>query len=90
MFIQGIPRRGHTYYAVYEGKRENGKVVRRTILYIGRLEGLTEPRRMEIEGELAKLGDPKLIGKFQYIISSIGYIFPSPSATLHLSSVKDF
>jgi hypothetical protein len=90
MFIQGIPRRGHTYYAVFEGKRENGKVVRRTVLYIGRLDGLTEPRRIEIEEELAKLGDSKLIDKFRSIIFSIGYEFPTPLAALTVEEVSEY
>lgn len=90
MFIQGIPRKGQTYYAVYEGKRENGKVVRRTVLYIGRLDGLTEPRRNEIEMELAKLDDPKLIDKFRSIIILIGYKFPSPLTALTVEEVYDY
>jgi transposase len=90
MFIQGIIRRGHTYYAVYHGKRLANKVVRETKLYIGRLDDLNEPKRIEIEKKLEELGDPTLIQKFRSILSSHGYKFPSPVAVFSVENVYEY
>ncbi|TAN38958.1 MAG: hypothetical protein EPN24_05610, partial [Candidatus Methanoperedens sp.] len=90
MFIQGIDRRGHTYYAVYHGKRLANKVVRETKLYIGHLDDLNEPKRIEIEKKLEELGDPSLIQKFRSILLSRGYEFPSPVAVFSVESVYEY
>ena len=52
MFIQAIPRKGHNYYAIYEGKRIDGKVTRKTKLYLGSLENIDEPKRLELEEKI--------------------------------------
>jgi transposase len=90
MFIQGIKRRGHTYYAVYHGKRLANKVVRETKLYIGKLEDLDEPKRIEIENKLKKLQDPTLIQKFHNLLYSTGYTFPSPVSTWNVKDVYSY
>ncbi|MCJ7746720.1 MAG: IS1634 family transposase [Desulfobacterales bacterium] len=90
MFIQGIPRRGHTYYAVISGKRVDGKVVRKTEYYIGRLEKLDEARRVEIEENLKNLGDSALIQKFRSIIISQGYEFPSPISFFSVEKIYEY
>jgi len=90
MFIQGIERRGHTYYAVYHGKRLINKVKRETKLYIGNLENLNEPRRIDIEKQLKELGDPSLIQKFHSILLSRGYRLPSPISTLEIEEIYSY
>ena len=90
MFIQGIDKRGHTYYAVYHGKRLVNKVKRETKLYIGNLENLDEPRRIDIEKKLKELEDPSLIPKFHSILLSIGYILPSPISTFEIEEIYSY
>ena len=90
MFIQGIKRRGHTYYAVYHGKRLANKVVRETKLYIGKLDDLDEPKRIEIENKLKKLQDTTLIQKFHNLLYSTGYTFPSPVSTWNVKDVYSY
>jgi transposase len=90
MFIQGIEKRGHTYYAVYHGKRLINKVERETKLYIGNLENLDEPRRIDIEKQLKELGDPSLIQKFHSILLSRGYRLPSPISTFEIEEIYSY
>jgi hypothetical protein len=90
MFIQGIDKRGHTYYAVYHGKRLVNKVIRETKLYLGRLDNLDEPGRIEIERKLEELGDPSLIQKFRSILLSHGYKFPSPVAVYSVEKIYEY
>ena len=90
MFIQGIEKRGHTYYAVYHGKRLVNKVKRETKLYIGNLDNLNEPRRIDIEKQLKELGDPSLIQKFHSILLSRGYRLPSPISTLEIEEIYSY
>src|SRR5574340_834871 len=90
MFIQGIEKRGHTYYAVYHGKRLINKVRRETKLYIGNLENLDEPRRIDIEKQLKELGDPSLIQKFHSILLSRGYRLPSPISTFEIEEIYSY
>ncbi len=90
MFIQGIEKRGHTYYAVYHGKRLVNKVKRETKLYIGNLENLDEPKRIEIEKKLKELDDPSLIQKFHSILLSRGYRLPSPISTFEIEEIYSY
>jgi transposase len=90
MFIQGIEKRGHTYYAVYHGKRLVNKVVRETKLYIGSLDNIDEPRRIEIEKKLKDLADSALIQKFHSILLSRGYRLPSPISTIEIDEVFSY
>lgn len=90
MFIQGIEKRGHTYYAVYHGTRLVNKVNRETKLYIGNLDNLDEPRRIEIEKKLKELGDTSLIQKFHSILLSRGYKLPSPISTFEIEEIYGY
>jgi len=90
MFIQGIEKRGHTYYAVYHGKRLANKVVRETKLYIGSFDNIDEPKRIEMEKKLKELEDPSLIQKFHSILLSRGYRLPSPISTLEIEEVYSY
>lgn len=90
MFIQGIEKRGHTYYAVYHGTRLVNKVNRETKLYIGNLDNLDEPRRIDIEKHLKELGDPSLIQKFHSILLSRGYRLPSPISTFEIEEIYGY
>ncbi len=77
MRIRSKLRKGHDYYSVVTSVRINGKVKEKTILYLGRLDNLTEQKRLELVKKLKELGDPKLISKFHSILHSVGYEFPS-------------
>ena len=90
MFIQGIEKRGHVYYAVYHGTRLVNKVKRETKLYIGNLDNLDEPRRIDIEKQLKELGDQSLIQKFHSILLSRGYRLPSPISTLEIEEIYSY
>ncbi|MDP2767799.1 MAG: IS1634 family transposase, partial [Candidatus Methanoperedens sp.] len=90
MFIQGIEKRGHTYYAVYHGKRLVNRVVRETKLYIGSLEKMDEPKRIDLEKKLKELGDPSLIPKFHSILLSRGYRLPSPISTFEIEEIYSY
>ncbi len=48
-FIKKNYRKGHCYYSIVEGYREEGKVKHRTLLYLGRLDNLTEEKGRRIE-----------------------------------------
>ncbi len=67
MFLQGIPRKGHLYYAVYRSQRKDGKVVRELKLYIGRLDGgrIDRERQQRIERRLIELGGQALVERFR-------------------------
>jgi len=77
MFIQGI-------------KRLANKLVRETKLYIGKIDDLDEPKRIEIEEKLKKLDDPTLIQKFHNLLYSTGYTFPSPISTWNVKDVYSY
>lgn len=59
VFIKKNYRRGHTYYTIAEGYREGGKVKHRTLLYLGRLDQLTEEKRKKIEAIVRELPEEK-------------------------------
>jgi len=90
MFIQAIPRKGHKYYAIYEGKRINGKVTRKTKLYLGSLENIDEPKRLEFEEKIKKLDEPTLITKFRSVIVSLGYKLPSSLTDISVEETFDY
>jgi hypothetical protein len=48
MIIRAKPRKGTDYYSVVTSVRIDDKIRERTVLYIGRLDNLTEPKRIEI------------------------------------------
>lgn len=59
VFIKKNPRKGHDYYTIAEGYREDGKVKHRTLLYLGRLDQLTEEKRKKIEAIVKDLPEEK-------------------------------
>jgi transposase len=59
VFIKKNYRRGHNYYTIAEGYREGGKVKHRTLLYLGRLDQLTEEKRKKIEAIVKELPEEK-------------------------------
>lgn len=90
MFIRSKPRRGHTYYSVVEGRRSADRVVQRTLLTLGRLDNIDEPKRAEIESKIAQLGDPSLLPKFHSLLLSLGYKLPSPVSALSVGEVYTY
>ncbi|MDP2767414.1 MAG: IS1634 family transposase [Candidatus Methanoperedens sp.] len=59
VFIKKNYRRGHNYYTIADGYREGGKVKHRTLLYLGRLDQLTEEKRKKIEAIVRELPEEK-------------------------------
>ncbi len=60
------------------------------LLYIGRLDNLTEPEHLEIVKDLEDLAEPELIPKFHSILLSIGYSFPSPVSLFSVEKVYEY
>jgi transposase len=90
MRLRAKPRRGHDYYSVVTSVRSADNVREKTILYIGRIDKLTENKRLEIVKKLKKLDNPELISKFHSILFSIGYEFPSPVSSLEIVDVYSY
>lgn len=90
MIFRAKPRKGRDYYSVVTSVRIADKIREKTVLYIGRIDSLTEPERLEIEKKLEELAEPKLIPKFHSILYSIGYSFPSPISLLSVGKVYEY
>ncbi len=60
-FFKKNTRKGHDYYTIADGYREGGKVKHRTLLYLGRLDKLTEEKRKKIEAIVKDLPEEKQI-----------------------------
>ncbi len=68
MIFRAKPRKGRDYYSVVTSVRIADKVREKTVLYVGRLDKLTEPERLEIVKNLEELAEPELIPKFHSIL----------------------
>jgi hypothetical protein len=90
MRLRAKPRRGHDYYSVVTSVRSADKVREKIILYIGRIDKLTESRRLEIVKKIKELDKPELISKFHSVLFSIGYEFPSPVSSLEIEDVYSY
>ncbi len=90
MIFRAKPRKGRDYYSIVTSVRTANKVREKTVLYIGRLDNLTEPERLEIVKNLEELAEPELIPKFHSILLSIGYSFPSPISLFSVEKVYDY
>jgi transposase len=90
MIFRAKPRKGRDYYSVVTSVRIADKVREKTVLYIGRLDNLTEPERLEIVKNLEELAEPELIPKFHSILLSIGYSFPSPISFISVEKVYEY
>jgi transposase len=90
MIFRAKPRKGRDYYSVVTSVRIADKVREKTVLYIGRLDNLTEPKRLEITKNLEELAEPELIPKFHSILLSIGYSFPSPISLFSVEKVYEY
>src|SRR4030066_1092851 len=90
MIFRAKPRKGRDYYSVVTSIRIADKVREKTVLYIGRLDNLTEPERLEVVKNLEELAEPELIPKFHSILMSIGYSFPSPISFFSVEKVYEY
>ncbi len=90
MIFRAKPRKGRDYYSVVTSIRIADKVREKTVLYIGRLDNLTEPERLKIVKNLEELAEPELIPKFHSILLSIGYSFPSPISFFSVEKVYEY
>lgn len=90
MYIAGFPRRGHVYYVVKTGRRSLDMVRQEKVLYLGRLDNLTEPDRIRMEQKLKELNEPKLLKTFRSLLYSLGYEFPSDVSLLEVDEVYSY
>lgn len=90
MIIRAKPRKGYDYYSVVTSVRSADKIREKTVLYIGRLDNLTEPHRIEILKKLQDLNDPTLIKKFNSILLSQDYRFPSAISSMEVEEVQSY
>jgi transposase len=90
MHIKKCKSRGNIYYAVVQSKRRENKIHQNYLFNIGRLDKLTEPKRIQLEEELSKLGGEILLQKFHNILYSTGYTFPSPVSTWNVKEVYSY
>jgi hypothetical protein len=67
-----------------------GKVREKTIVYIWRIDKLTEPKRLKIVKNLKELDKPELISEFHPILFPMGYEFPSPVSSLEIEDVCSY
>lgn len=89
MYIKNNPRKGLQYFSIVEGKRCLDYVSHNTVLYLGRLDNITDVRRLELERKIHGLGDPYLITKFRSLLYSLGYVFPHPFSDMTVEAVYD-
>ncbi len=78
------------YYAVVHSKLREDKVIQKYLLNLGRLDTLTEPKRLELEQKISTMGGGILLQKFHNLLYSIGYLFPSPISTLEIEKVYSY
>lgn len=90
MHIKKCRRRGHIYYAVVHSMLREDKVTQKYLLNLGRLDTLTEPKRLELEQKISTMGGGILLQKFHNLLYSIGYLFPSPISTLEIEKVYSY
>lgn len=76
MFIRKNSRRGHKYYNVVRGFREEGTVKQEQVLYIGRIDTMTPDQRRETEADLRELEDgEELLKEFRTLLIEHDYDF---------------
>lgn len=90
MIIRAKPRKGTDYYSVVTSVRIADKIREKTVLYIGRLDNLAEPKRIEIINKLEDLKDPALQKKFNLILTSLNYKFPSIISSFEVEDVHTY
>jgi transposase len=90
MIIRAKPRKGTDYYSVVTSVRIADKIREKTIFYIGRLDKLTEPKRIEIINKIEDLNDPTLLKKFNLILTSLNYNFPSIISSFEVEDVHNY
>jgi len=88
--IKKCKRRGHVYYAVVHSMLREDKVIQDYLLNLGRLDNLTESKRLELERNISALGGNSLLQKFHMLLYSIGYPFPSPVSVLEIKEVYSY
>jgi hypothetical protein len=90
MHIKKCRRRGHVYYAIVHSMLREDKVIQDYLLNLGRLDTLTEPKRLELEQKISALGGSPLLQKFHTLLYSIGYSFPSPVSLFSVEKVYEY
>lgn len=90
MHIKACRSRGRVYYAVVQSRRRENRVFQEYLLKLGRLDTLTETRRLELENKISAIGGMDLLQKFHDLLYSIGYSFPSPVSTWNIREVYSY
>ncbi len=74
MYLRYKTRRGNVYWSVVEGYRRADKKARqKTLLNIGRIEGLSREELHERMGKVAALGDRRIHHEFLELLIASGY-----------------
>lgn len=90
MHFKACKSREHVYYVVVHSKRRENKIIQEYLLNLGRLDTLTEPRRLELEEKIFTIGGNKLLKQFRELLYSIGYSFPSPVSHYSVENVYEY
>lgn len=90
MHFKACKSREHVYYVVVHSKRRENKIIQEYLLNLGRLDTLTEPRRLELEEKIFTIGGNKLLKQFRDLLYSIGYSFPSPVSHYSVEKVYEY
>lgn len=77
MHIDCCPNRGKDYWLVARAIRVGDTVRKERVLYLGRLDNITESRRFELENNIKALEEPDLLKKFRQLLFMRGYTLPT-------------
>jgi hypothetical protein len=73
MYIAKRPRRGHDYFLVNKTRREGKKVKNETVLYLGRLDNLSQEELCEVISKVDELDDEDISNKFRKLLFTLEY-----------------
>ena len=79
MYLRSIPRKGHAYWIVARAYRTEDRTAEQTLLYLGRLDGLSHIQVSDKLNNVRRLGDTILLHEFETLLIRLGYPAPPPS-----------
>ena len=79
MFLLPKTVKGHRYYYIVSSRRRDNRPVPETLLYLGRLDGLSGREVAGKRTEVKALGDALLAMEFETLLVRLGYPPPPPS-----------
>ena len=79
MILRPMAVKGRNNWAVVTSKRIVNKPLEQTILYLGRLDGLSHTQVRDKLNKVRALGDTLLTHEFETLLIRLGYQTPPPS-----------